>query len=218
MIKILLVDDHEVVRNGISLLLESNPSFYIIGEVGSAEEALLFIEQQDMPDFILSDINMSGMDGISLVRIVKKIYPQIKIAILSMIEEIDKVAEAFDAGSEGYLSKSNDFEELLFGIAHIAGGNKYISAFLSVRILEVYRNIVPDPVDKSAVLHHYDITERELDVLVLISEGFTNGEIADRIFLSKRTVEGHRQRLMEKTKTKNTADLVRFGFQKMLLQ
>ncbi|WP_333864046.1 response regulator transcription factor [Sphingobacterium sp.] len=218
MIKILLVDDHEVVRNGISLLLESNPSFYIIGEVGSAEEALLFIEQQDKPDLILSDINMSGMDGISLVRIVKKIYSQIKIAVLSMIEEVDKVAEAFEAGADGYLSKSNDFQELLFGIAHIAGGNKYISAFLSVRILEVYRNFVPAPVDKSAVLHHYDISERELDVLVLISEGFTNGEIADRIFLSKRTVEGHRQRLMEKTKTKNTADLVRFGFQKMLLQ
>ncbi|MDR0265446.1 MAG: response regulator transcription factor [Sphingobacterium sp.] len=218
MIKILLVDDHEVVRNGISLLLESNPSFYIIGEVGSAEDALLFIEQQDKPDLILSDINMSGMDGISLVRIVKKIYPQIKIAVLSMIDEIDKVAEAFDAGAEGYLSKSNDFQELLFGIAHIAGGNKYISAFLSVHILEVYRNFVPEPVDKAALLHHYDITERELEVLVLISEGFTNGEIADRIFLSKRTVEGHRQHLMEKTKTKNTADLVRFGFQKMLLQ
>ncbi len=218
MIKILLVDDHEVVRNGISLLLESNPSFYIIGEVGSAEDALLFIEQQDKPDLILSDINMSGMDGISLVRIVKKIYPQIKIAVLSMIEEIDKVAEAFDAGAEGYLSKSNDFQELLFGIAHIAGGDKYISAFLSVRILEVYRNFVPEPVDKAALLHHYEITERELEVLVLISEGFTNGEIADRIFLSKRTVEGHRQHLMEKTKTKNTADLVRFGFQKKLLQ
>jgi len=218
MFKILLVDDHEVVLNGISLLLESTPNFYIIGEAASAEEALLFIEQQDKPDFILSDINMSGMDGISLVRIIKKFHPQIKIAILSMIEEIDKVAEAFDAGADGYLSKSTDIQELLFGITHMAEGNKYVTAFLSIRILEVYRNFVPNRVDRAAVADHYGITERELEVLAFISEGLTNGEIAERIFLSTRTVEGYRQHLMEKTKTKNTADLIRFSFQHMLLQ
>ena len=196
MFKILLVDDHEVVLNGISLLLESTPNFYIIGEAASAEEALLFIEQQDKPDFILSDINMSGMDGISLVRIIKKFHPQIKIAILSMIEEIDKVAEAFDAGADGYLSKSTDIQELLFGITHMAEGNKYVTAFLSIRILEVYRNFVPNRVDRAAVADHYGITERELEVLAFISEGLTNGEIAERIFLSTRTVEGYRQHLM----------------------
>lgn len=218
MCKILLVDDHEVVRSGIRLLLESSPSFYIIGEAASAEDALLFIEQQDKPDFILSDINMSGMDGISLVRIMKKVYPHIKIAILSMIEEIDKVAEAFDAGADGYLSKSTEIQELLFGIMHMYEGNKYVTAFLSVRILDGYRNFVPNRIDRASVADHYGITEREIEVLMLISEGLTNSEIAERIFLSTRTVEGYRQHLMEKTKTKNTADLVRFSFQHMLIQ
>lgn len=208
MVKILLVDDHQVVRNGISLLLGSDPGFEIVGEVGSGEEALLYLDEQKKPDLILSDINMNDMDGISLVRLIKKINPEMKIGLLSMLEDVTKIMEAFDAGADGYLSKNTDFKELLFGISQIAAGNKYLTASLSVRFLEEYRNFLPKVMDKGSLLKCYDITERELLVLELISEGFTNGEIADRIFLSKRTVEGHRQHLMEKTKTKNTADLV----------
>ncbi len=166
----------------------------------------------------MTDIHMHAMDGISFVRVVKKLYPEIKIAILSMVEDKAKVTGAFDSGVDGYLSKGTDYDELLFGILQIAQGNKYLTASLSLRFLEDYRDNRPVVVDQADLLQRYDISERELEVFKMISEGYTNAEIADKVFLSKRTVEGHRQHLMEKTNTRNTADLVRFGFQNRLLQ
>lgn len=218
MIEILLVDDHHLVRNGLCLLLDSHAKLSIGAELGSAEEALVYLEKNKKPDLILTDIHMHAMDGISFVRIVKKLYPEVKIAILSMVEDKAKVTEAFDFGVDGYLSKGTDYDELLFGILQIAQGNKYLTASISLRFLEDYRDNEPVIVDQADLLQHYYISERELAVFKMISEGYTNAEIADKMFLSKRTVEGHRQHLMEKTNTKNTADLVRFGFQNRLLQ
>ncbi len=218
MIEILLVDDHHLVRNGLCLLLDSHAKLSIRAELGSAEEALVYLEKNKKPDLILTDIHMHAMDGISFVRVVKKLYPEIKIAILSMVEDKAKVTGAFDSGVDGYLSKGTDYDELLFGILQIAQGNKYLTASLSLRFLEDYRDNRPVVVDQADLLQRYDISERELEVFKMISEGYTNAEIADKVFLSKRTVEGHRQHLMEKTNTRNTADLVRFGFQNRLLQ
>ncbi|WP_343561390.1 response regulator transcription factor [Sphingobacterium sp.] len=218
MIEILLIDDHHLVREGLCLLLDSHPRLSIVTELGSAEKALEYLEENKKPELILTDIVMDRMDGISFVRIVKKIYPEIKVAILSMIEDKAKVTEAFVAGADGYLSKGTDYDELLFGVLQIAKGHKYVTASLSLRFLEDYLDHCPVTVDPAELLQRYDISERELEVLKMISEGYTNAEIANKVFLSKRTVEGHRQHLMEKTNTRNTADLVRFGFQKKLLQ
>lgn len=218
MYKILLVDDHTLVRNGFRLILESHKQLSIVGEVGNGIEALEFLDKSETPDLIITDLKMEEMSGITLIHKVKANYPEIDVAVLSMIEDNNTVAEAFRAGAVGFLSKNSDYDELVQGIFNILQGKRYISMEIGLSLLDHFQLNRPIYIDKEAIYHRYDISERELMVLELISRGFTNAEIADQIFLSKRTVEGHRQQLIDKTKTKNTADLVRFAFQNKLLQ
>lgn len=218
MYKILLVDDHTLVRNGLRLILESHKQLSIIGEVGDGFLALEFLDKNELPDLILTDIKMEEMDGITMIHKVKAKYPDLDIAVLSMVEDNSTVSDAFRAGAIGFLSKNSDYDELVAGIVQISQGKRYISMEIGLSLLDHFQLNRPIYIDKEAIFHRYDISERELKVLELISHGFTNAEIADQIFLSKRTVEGHRQQLIDKTKTKNTADLVRFAFQNKLLQ
>lgn len=218
MYKILLVDDHTLVRNGFRLILESHKQLSIVGEAGDGVEALEFLDKSETPDLIITDLKMKEMSGITLIHKVKAKYPEIDVAVLSMIEDNNTVAEAFRAGAVGFLSKNSDYDELVQGIFNILQGKRYISMEIGLSLLDHFQLNRPIYIDKEAIYHRYDISERELTVLELISRGFTNAEIADQIFLSKRTVEGHRQQLIDKTKTKNTADLVRFAFQNKLLQ
>ncbi|MDR2272528.1 MAG: response regulator transcription factor [Sphingobacterium sp.] len=218
MYKILLVDDHTLVRNGFRLILESHKQLSIVGEVGNGIEALEFLDKSEAPDLIITDLKMEEMSGITLIHKVKANYPEIDVAVLSMVEDNNTVADAFSAGAVGFLSKNSDYDELVQGIFNILQGKRYISMEIGLSLLDHFQLNRPIYIDKEAIYHRYDISERELMVLELISRGFTNAEIADQIFLSKRTVEGHRQQLIDKTKTKNTADLVRFAFQNKLLQ
>jgi DNA-binding NarL/FixJ family response regulator len=218
MYKILLVDDHTLVRNGFRLILESHEQLSIVGEAGDGVEALEFLDKSETPDLIITDLKMEEMSGITLIHKVKAKYPKIDVAVLSMIEDNNTVAEAFRAGAVGFLSKNSDYDELVQGIFNILQGKRYISMEIGLSLLDHFQLNRPIYIDTEAIYHRYDISERELMVLELISRGFTNAEIADQIFLSKRTVEGHRQQLIDKTKTKNTADLVRFAFQNRLLQ
>ncbi|RKF38504.1 hypothetical protein BCY89_27185 [Sphingobacterium siyangense] len=218
MYKILLVDDHTLVRNGFRLILESHEQLFIVGEAGDGVEALEFLDKSETPDLIITDLKMKEMSGITLIHKVKVKYPEIDVAVLSMIEDNNTVAEAFRAGAVGFLSKNSDYDELVQGIFNILQGKRYISMEIGLSLLDHFQLNSPIYIDKEAIFHRYDISQRELTVLELISRGFTNAEIADQIFLSKRTVEGHRQQLIDKTKTKNTADLVRFAFQNKLLQ
>lgn len=218
MYKILLVDDHTLVRNGFRLILESHEQLSIVGEAGDGVEALELLDKSETPDLIITDLKMKEMSGITLIHKVKVKYPEIDVAVLSMIEDNNTVAEAFRAGAVGFLSKNSDYDELVQGIFNILQGKRYISMEIGLSLLNHFQLNSPIYIDKEAIFQRYDISERELTVLELISRGFTNAEIADQIFLSKRTVEGHRQQLIDKTKTKNTADLVRFAFQNKLLQ
>lgn len=217
MFKILLVEDHILVRNGIRLILDSHADIEIIGEADDGIQALEFLENNELPGLILTDVDMPRMDGIALISKVKMKFPEIRIAVLSMIDESTTVIEAFRAGAVGYLSKSSDYQELLNGVLQVAQGKRYLSVSIGLALLDNFQVAQPSFIDKDAIFQRYDISDRELSVLELIAQGFTNSEIADQIFLSKRTVEGYRQQLIEKTKTKNTADLVRFAFQNRLL-
>ncbi|MDR2270771.1 MAG: response regulator transcription factor [Sphingobacterium sp.] len=217
MIQLMLVDDHHLVRNGFRLILESQKDMAVLADVESGEMALDFLTRNQAPNLILTDVKMEEMDGISLITHIKEKYPQIKILALSMLNDIQTVSDVLNAGGDGYLVKDSSADEVLFGIRQIANGEKYLSVSLGISCVENYRQYIANTPDKGYVLAKYDISERDLAVLELISEGYTNAEIADRIFLSKRTVEGHRQRLIEKTHTRNTAGLVRFGFYHMLL-
>ncbi|MDR2272362.1 MAG: response regulator transcription factor [Sphingobacterium sp.] len=217
-VKILLVEDHMVVRNGIKLLLESQDDFVVVGEASDGNEALQLLANELLPDMILTDISMDHMDGMELLRVIRARYPSIKVVILSMLNQIHYVIEGFELGLSGYLLKNVDYNELLFGLKHVASGGQYISAEISMTLLdqvisgENYTDLA------NSTLPEFDISERELEVLKLIADGFTNVEIADKIFLSKRTIEGHRQSLIEKLNVKNTAELVKVAFKSGILK
>ena len=207
-----------VVRNGIKLLLESQEDFKVIGEASDGEEALLQLANNLNPDIILTDISMDNMDGMEMLKIVGQQYTSIKVVVLSMLNQIHYVIEGFEHGLSGYLLKNVDYNELLFGLRHVANGGKYMSVEISMSLLEKVSSGELFGEKRRFVTAKIEVSDREMEVLALIADGFTNIEIADKIFLSKRTVEGHRQSLIEKAQVKNTAELVKFAFQSGLLQ
>ncbi|RKO71090.1 DNA-binding response regulator [Sphingobacterium puteale] len=219
MTKILLVEDHMVVRNGIKLLLESQDSFKVVGEASNGKEALDYLDSNRdlLPDIVLTDISMEEMDGIALLQVLHQHHKDIKVVILSMLNQINYVIEAFEYGLRGYLLKNVGYNELLFALNHIAAGGRYMSEEISMLLLEQIRSGQRYAQHAMGIQTDFEISERELEVLGLIAEGYTNIEIADKIFLSKRTVEGHRQNLIDKAGVKNTAHLVKFAFENGIL-
>lgn len=209
MLQIMLVEDHNIVRNGIKVLLKKEKVFHVIGEATNGKEALEFLKQQDQVDIILTDINMPIMDGISLTKILKVSYPHIRIVILSMLDNEKYVAQAFSEGASGYLLKNSSADELRFALKHVSSGNKYLSSELSIRLLE--RVLDFSATYESQIKNTVEFSTREIEVLNLIAQGLTNYEISEKLFLSKRTIEGHRQALIDKTNSKNSAALIRFA-------
>lgn len=208
-----------VVRNGIKLLLESQDSFKVVGEASNGKEALDYLDSNRdlLPDIVLTDISMEEMDGIALLQVLHQHHKDIKVVILSMLNQINYVIEAFEYGLRGYLLKNVGYNELLFALNHIAAGGRYMSEEISMLLLEQIRSGQRYAQHAMGIQTDFEISERELEVLGLIAEGYTNIEIADKIFLSKRTVEGHRQNLIDKAGVKNTAHLVKFAFENGIL-
>ncbi len=213
MIKIILVEDHLVVRNGIKLLLDTQENMQVIAEANNGKEAIAYLAEGAVPDVIITDINMPGMDGLQLTEKLVEQYPDIKIIVLSMLNNTQNVAQAFEKGAKGYLVKNVSYDELLFAIAHIGNGGRYLCEELSMLLLE--RVIAQPPAfgvyENEGETDGIELSDREVEVLQLISDGYTNIEIADKLFLSKRTVEGHRQNLIEKTGVKNSASLIKYA-------
>lgn len=215
MIRLILVDDHKIIRDGLRSILKEESSVQVIGEANNGQELKQLLESGiEMPDVILMDINMPEMDGFETVRWVRENKPQIRVLVLSMLENEKYVSRMLEAGASGYLLKSTGKDELLHAIMNVAGGNHYICTDISLRLLRR----VGDPGSSDTVVaadgtlrRQCDLTKREMEVLRLISDGLTNAEIADKLFTSKRTIESHRQNLIEKTKTKNTASLIKYA-------
>jgi DNA-binding NarL/FixJ family response regulator len=211
MIKILLADDHNIVRNGIKSLLEKEPDMEILGEATDGQQIIDKLQSSTQhPDILLTDVNMPVMNGMELTAKVNELFPQIKVIVLSMLDNERYVVQAFKAGASGYVLKSVSADELIFSIRHICNYNdRYICAELSLRLLD--KLIHTPEVSVPAGLENLELSKRETEVLSLIAEGYTNQEIAEKLFTSKRTVEGHRQNLIDKTGTRNTAALIRFA-------
>lgn len=218
MIKIILAEDHLVVRNGIKLLIDSQDNLTVIGEANNGEEVLALLEDGSKPDIVLSDISMSGMDGIELVERLKSDYPEIKVIMLSMMNSSQHVFQAFDKGAKGYLVKNVGYDELLFAIQHIHIGGRYLCEELAMMLVDKLQDVPASVANVEDLMSEMDISDRELEVLQLISEGYTNVEIADQLFLSKRTVEGHRQNLIDKTGVKNSAALIKLAVKSGLIK
>ncbi|MGN0020702.1 MAG: response regulator [Sphingobacterium hotanense] len=215
-VKILLAEDHLVVRNGIKLLLDSQQDFQVIGDVNNGREVLDLLDNGLAVDVIITDIGMQEVDGLQLIREVSERYPHIKVLVLTMLDCDQHVARAFEYGAKGYLIKNVGAEEMLFAIQHVMRGGRYLCEELSMGFIEkaiVRNNNQPVNLDPTEL----DLTSRELEVLELLGEGYTNLEISKKLFLSKRTVEGHRQNLIDKTKSKNTPALIKFAVQNGLI-
>jgi DNA-binding NarL/FixJ family response regulator len=205
---VILAEDDNLVRDGIRLLLETHGGFHVIGEAHNGLEAIELLKQGKTPDVILADINMPDMDGIELIKGVKEFDPKIQVVMLSMLANEKYIIQSFSEGASGYLLKTVSPEELIFSLKQVVMGEKYISSDLSFGLLERSSNRAPVMPTEPLNLH---LNSRELEILKLIGEGLTNSEMGEKLFISRRTVEGHRQNLMDKTGCKNTAALIKYA-------
>jgi len=209
-VDIYLVDDHSLFREGLKLLL-SNLDF--IGEIFEANNGEEFVNglKNNPVDIVLLDIEMPVMNGIEAAKRAREIQPSIKILALSMYSDKNYYLSMIDAGACGFLLKNSNFEEVEKAITDICNDKSYIS-------IEILNDILKNPGKTSYNVFNNELTERETEVLLLICKGFTNNEIADKLVLSKRTVDKHRENLLQKTQSKNTANLVIFAIKNGLLQ
>ena len=203
-IKILVADDHKIIRDGIVQLLDDEKNFFIIGEAGNGKEALDILEQRKA-DIVIMDINMPEMNGIECTRQVVQKYPETKVLALTMYSEDIYLKRMLDAGASGYILKSSGKEELLKAIKKIMAGHLHFSD----EITHAPSTGMESDIDKSGDL--IPLTGREKEVLKLIVSEFTNQEIAEKLFISSRTVDAHRRNLIAKTGVRNTAGLVKYA-------
>ena len=216
MIKLILAEDHSIVRNGIRKLLEEDENITIVAEANNGLQVLEHVKNNIAADLILADISMPELDGIILISEIKALYPKIKIVILSMHNQKKQVIRAFQAGAYGYLLKTVNPEEMVFAVRHIYNGGRYLCAELSMAMLDT-ELFMENKILSSNKLK-LEFSSREIDVLQLIAQGKTNQEMSDKLFLSKRTIEGHRQSLIQKTGSRNTAALIRYAMLHGIIQ
>jgi two-component system, NarL family, response regulator NreC len=207
-LRILLADDHAMVRHGFRMILCSQADIEIVGEAGNGREAVEMAERLQ-PDLVVMDVAMPELNGIEATRRICEASPRIRILALSMHKDSVYVREILRAGARGYLLKDSSDTDLLAAVRAVAGGEGYLSPGVSEAVLSDYRRHVTDPIDL--------LTSREREVLQLIAEGRTNKEIATLLGLSVYTVDAHRGRIMEKLNLHSTGELVRFAVRKGLI-
>lgn len=215
MIRVVLTDDHTILRDGIRALLSLQPDLEVVGEAGNGQELLALLESTSA-DVVLMDINMPVMDGFAAVEQLRERYPALRVLVLSMLDHENYVHRMLEAGAHGYVLKNADITEISHAIRTVAAGRPFLCTELGLDLLNKLVRI-SGVVPEGNRMKSGDLSKRELEVLRLIAEGLTNAEIADQLFTSKRTIETHRQNIIEKTKTKNTAALVKFAVSNGLL-
>ncbi|CAJ0791085.1 Oxygen regulatory protein NreC [Ralstonia condita] len=199
-VKLLLVDDHPLVRDGVRVRLEAVPHFEVVGEAGDAQGALEAARTLS-PDLVLMDIGMRGMNGIALTERFAESFPEIAVLVLSMHDNLEYVRQVMRAGARGYVLKDAPASELVEAIDAVLAGRPFYSAQLAMRMAE--QAIMPTPVEA--------LTPRERDILDGIAKGYANKRIADELGLSVRTVESHRLNLKRKLGIEGQAELVKFA-------
>jgi two-component system response regulator NreC len=208
-IRVLVVDDHAVVRSGLRLLLDAEDDIETVGEAGNMQDAVLRARSLK-PDVILMDVVMPGVSGIEATPAVLKEVPEASVLVLSMQDDPSYVREAFAAGASGYVLKEAADEEVVGAVREVAGGGRYVHPTLGARM-------VAAEAEERARAEADPLTEREREVLRLLALGHTNQEIAKTLFLSVRTVETHRAHIMQKLRLSTRAELVRYAMEQGLL-
>ena len=209
---IVLVDDHQVVRDGLRSMLQAQDDFKLVGESEDGSDAIRKV-QQLRPDVLVLDLVLRGVQGLEVLRQVHKESPRTRVVVLSMHSDLAYVREALHNGAAAYVLKSAPSSEVVKAIREAMSGNRYLAPPLSEDEVEVYdRQLGSGRVDLYETL-----TTREREVCQLAAQGFTNNEIADRLFIGRRTVETHRASMMHKLSLKNQAELVQFAMRRGLV-
>ncbi len=212
-IRVLIVDDHAILRDGISALLALAADMDVIGEAENGREALDRVRQL-APDVVLMDIAMPSMDGLEATRRIHKEFPQMKILTLTQYDDREHLLSLLEAGAEGFISKTAASSELASAIRSVYRGDSFLSPSVAKLLLKHYRQGAmagkgQDPYDQ--------LTDREREVLKLLAEGNTSQQIAETLVISPKTVEGHRTNLMAKLDIHNRTDLVKYALRKGII-
>lgn len=214
-IRILLVDDHAVIRQALRMLLESQPELEVVADVENGREAVAAVERLN-PDVVLMDVVMPGLNGLEATRQIRRSSPSTRVVILSGFVDEDQLLDALRSGASGYIIKKSDVSELVLAIQTVHRGNSYFSSALS------------EGFDLAEVLYQAkrsdqrtgveSLTPREREVLQLIAEGYTNQGIANTLFISVKTVEAHKAHIMAKLHARNRTDLIRYAIRKGIVR
>jgi len=208
--KILLVDDHTLFRNGLKMLLDTLPGYEVTGEASNGKEFLGLIANSEY-DIVFLDIEMPEINGIEAAKRAIELKPDLKIITLSMYGDEEYYDQMVDAGAKGFLLKNTNLQEVKTAIDTVMNGGNYFSQELMQSLLRSYKSIrdVKEP--------EAELSDREIEILLLICSGLSNQEIGDQLFISKRTVEKHRANIHSKTNCKNTAGLVMYAIKNQLI-
>jgi two-component system response regulator NreC len=211
-IRVLLVEDHTLVRKGIRSLLEAEADIEVAGEAENGHEALQKVQALN-PQVVLMDITMPSLNGLEATRQIKKQYPHIHVLILTMHTDEEYIFQVLQAGASGYLIKQAELRELVSAIRTVHRGELVLSPSISKTVIENYARLARE----ADVRDSYDqLSDREREVLQLIAEGYGNREISEQLFVSVKTVEAHKSRIMSKLEINNMAQLVKYAIRKGL--
>ena len=209
-IKLLLVDDHPIVRKGVASCLGRETNLLVVGEAANGQEAIVKVRELH-PDIVLMDVDMPEMDGLAVTQILRKEFPNLKILMLSMYRDTDYIVRILQSGARGYVLKDAPTDELVRAVETVNRGETYFSPDVARVALSQF---VRGPGEGPSPMN---LTNREREVLVLIAEGLSNKEIACRLNVGVRTVETHRERIMRKLNIRNVAGLTKFAIAKGLI-
>lgn len=211
MIRIALVDDHSLFRSGLKVLLSSHPEFEVVCEASSGEEFLALLPESH-PDVVFMDYAMPGMNGAQATQRALESMPSLNVITLSMFGENAYYSDMVSVGAKGFLLKDSDFDEVVEAVLTVCSGGTYFSESLLTSLSQSLRSVYIFAGDSSLSAPVEEcsdcLSEREIEIVVAVCQGFSNQEIADKLYISKRTVDKHRANIMEKTGCRNTASLV----------
>lgn len=217
-IRILLADDHDILREGLKALLSMQSDMVIVGETYTGRDAVELAERLQ-PDVVLLDVSMPELDGLEACRRIRAHAPEVQVLILTMHEREDYLRQALEAGAAGYLVKRTAATELRLAVRAVAHGETFLSPSMARTLVRTYLSLREEgaAADASAADPYESLSSREREVLKLVAEGCTNQDIADQLVLSVKTVQAHRARLMEKLGLRDVTHLVRYAVRRGLV-